>query len=103
VIIFNPLTKKTLEEISNVELKKVVKLMNEKKINLYIHEELKSFLVNNISLIENNKKFGARPLKRLIQNCILNHMANFFIEVLFFFFFFFFIFYVFSMYDIIEL
>lgn len=72
VIIFNALTPVDLEKIVKIQLEQVKKRLEEKEITLVISKEaLTSFAKEGY-----DRHYGARPLKRLIQNKILNPLAE---------------------------
>ena len=72
VVIFKPLSKENLLDISGLMLKKVVKGMKQKEIEFIITEELKQKIVD----LSYSPEFGAREMKRVIQNKIENILAN---------------------------
>lgn len=72
IIFFNGLSKENLEEIVKIQIRFVVKKLTEKGVGLKIVAEALSFLAKE----GYNPHYGARPLKRLIQNKILNQAAN---------------------------
>ena len=72
VIIFNSLKKADLERIVDLQLEKVRKRLAAKDIKLKISPELRGYLVKK----GYDPIYGARPLKRVIQNLILNPLAQ---------------------------
>ncbi len=71
IVIFNSLDKKTLAQIVTLELLKVEKRLLDKNITLKIAAKVKRLLADKGYDIT----FGARPLKRIIQNMILDELA----------------------------
>jgi ATP-dependent Clp protease ATP-binding subunit ClpC len=71
-ILFHPLTKDNLSEIAKIMLQKVAKKLGEKGIIFSIDKNLIKFLVDG----GYNQAFGARPMNRLIQNTIEQHLAD---------------------------
>jgi ATP-dependent Clp protease ATP-binding subunit ClpC len=71
-ILFHPLTKENLTEISKLMLKKVTKKLADKGITMSINNDLIDFLAQN----GYNPTFGARPMNRLIQNTIEEHLSD---------------------------
>ncbi len=71
-IIFHPLTKENLLEISKLMLKKVANRLAEKGITLNISRQLLDFTVKH----GYNPSFGARPMNRLIQNTVEDHLSD---------------------------
>ena len=73
IIIFNTLSPKDIKEIVKIQVDKVAqKLLTEKNIGFEVTEEALSFLAKE----GYNPHYGARPLRRLIQNKILNRAAE---------------------------
>ena len=72
IIIFNTLTPENLKEIVKIQVEIITKRLSEKGINFKISEPTLSLL----SKEGYNPLYGARPLKRLIQNKILNKAAE---------------------------
>jgi ATP-dependent Clp protease ATP-binding subunit ClpB len=71
IIIFHPLNKKILQQIVDLQLNLVQKRLSEKNIKLKVSNEAKVYLTQKgYDLI-----YGARPLKRIIQNEILDELA----------------------------
>jgi len=71
IVIFKSLSKKTLAQIVDLELFKVEKRLRNKNITIKIANKVKQTLVKKGFDIT----FGARPLKRVIQNMILDELA----------------------------
>lgn len=72
VIIFDILSEKAVAQIVNIQLEIVRKRLEEKEIKLVISKEVVSYLAKE----GYNPQYGARPLKRLIQEKILNPVAG---------------------------
>ncbi|NOY35673.1 MAG: AAA domain-containing protein [bacterium] len=72
IIIFNSLSMDDLKEIVKIQIDIVSKRLLEKGIGFAITEEALSFLVKE----GYNPRYGARPLKRMIQSKILNPLAS---------------------------
>ncbi len=60
IIVFHSLTKEHIKKISDIMLKEVHELLNEKNMTLTVSNEVKDYLVEN----GYDKKYGARPLRR---------------------------------------
>jgi len=71
IVIFKSLTKETLAKIVDYELAKVEKRLKSKNISIKINTKVKSVLADK----GYDTTFGARPLKRIIQNLILDELA----------------------------
>lgn len=76
IIIFHSLSEKQIESIAELQLKEVEKRLLEKKVILKINPSVKKYLAQE----GYNPDFGARPLKRVIQNEILDELALMIIE-----------------------
>ncbi|MEK9201004.1 MAG: AAA family ATPase [Patescibacteria group bacterium] len=72
IIIFDILSRESIESIVKIQIEFVVKRLKEKDINMMISEDVTKYLA-----IEGyNPQYGARPLKRLIQTKILTPVAS---------------------------
>ncbi len=76
IVIFKSLNKDVLSEIVDLELAKVEKRLKNKEINLKIGLKVKKMLAEK----GYDTTYGARPLKRIIQNVILDELAMEIIE-----------------------
>jgi ATP-dependent Clp protease ATP-binding subunit ClpB len=72
IIIFNRLTLKEIVKIVELQLKDLEKRLKEKDIEVEIKDEVKEYLAK----VGYDPVFGARPLKRLIQQKIYNLIAK---------------------------
>jgi ATP-dependent Clp protease ATP-binding subunit ClpC len=72
VLIFKPLSKENLLEIADLLLKKVKENLSSKGIEFMITEDLKEKIVE----LSYNPEFGAREMRRAIQNTVENAIAN---------------------------
>ena len=71
-IFFNPLEKKELNQIINIQLKQIQSRLNEKNIELDIQPPVIDYLIKK----GYDPAFGARPLKRAIQSELLNPLSR---------------------------
>jgi len=71
IIIFHSLTEKQIEQIVELQLAEIQERLNEKRITLKVDDTAKKLLAKE----GYNPDFGARPLKRLLQNTILDELA----------------------------
>jgi ATP-dependent Clp protease ATP-binding subunit ClpB len=71
IVVFKSLSKETLAEIVELELKKVEERLKNKDMTLKISAKIKKLLADK----GYDSTFGARPLKRIIQNMILDELA----------------------------
>ena len=76
IVIFKSLNKEVLSKIVDLELAKVEKRLKNKEINIKIGLKVKKMLAEKGYDIT----YGARPLKRIIQNMILDELAMEIIE-----------------------
>jgi ATP-dependent Clp protease ATP-binding subunit ClpB len=70
-VIFNPLSPKIIKDIVEIQLQLVAKRLAKKQIKLEFTSELKSHLAE----AGYDPIYGARPLKRVIQDEILDELA----------------------------
>ncbi|MFA5001209.1 MAG: AAA family ATPase [Candidatus Paceibacterota bacterium] len=75
IVVFNPLSAEVLREIVDLQLAIVRDRLMKKGIKLEVTDEVMNFLAEQ----GYSPEYGARPLKRLIQNKILNPVAQFII------------------------
>jgi ATP-dependent Clp protease ATP-binding subunit ClpC len=71
-VLFHPLNKENLAEISHLMLNKLAKRLAKKGMTLNIDQALITFIAHG----GYNPSFGARPMNRLIQNTIEQHLAD---------------------------
>src|SRR5207248_10621805 len=72
VIVFRPLSRANMENIVELELKKVTKRLVEHGLRIEITEEAKEFLVEKGT----NADFGARPLRRAIEQHVEDPLSE---------------------------
>ncbi|GER93322.1 ATP-dependent chaperone ClpB [hot springs metagenome] len=70
-IIFNPLSEDLLKQIVEIQVNRMKKYLQEKKLDIVLTENAKDF----IAKAGYDPVYGARPLKRAIQKEILNPLA----------------------------
>lgn len=71
IIVFNPLTCEMLKSIVDIQVKRMKKYLEDKRIDIVLTDAAKE----HIAEIGYDPVFGARPLKRAIQKEILNLLA----------------------------
>ncbi|MGL4367700.1 MAG: ATP-dependent Clp protease ATP-binding subunit [Brevinemataceae bacterium] len=76
VVVFHRLQQKDMERITEIQLDLLKRSLLQKKILFHISDEAKSFIATEGF----DPEFGARPLKRVITERILNPMASALIE-----------------------
>ena len=72
IILFDILSKENIEKIVSIQVEQVVKRLQTKDINMVVSPEVYSYLAKQ----GYNPHYGARPLKRIIQNKILTPIAS---------------------------
>jgi len=76
IIVFRPLGPKEIAKIVDLQLARVQKRLAKQKLKLKVTAEAKKILAQK----GYDPNFGARPLKRVIQNLILDQVASMIIE-----------------------
>ncbi len=76
IITFNSLTPAMLEKIVDLQLNEVKSRLKKKQISLQVSDKVKKYLAETGF----DEIFGARPLKRVIQNTILDQLSMLLIE-----------------------
>ncbi|TYT73916.1 ATP-dependent Clp protease ATP-binding subunit [Desulfobotulus mexicanus] len=76
IIIFRPLTPEVMNPIVDIQLMRLSKLLEDKKIHLEVDAEAREFLAAE----GYNPLYGARPLKRVIQTRLQDPLAEMLIE-----------------------
>jgi len=71
IILFNRLTKNEMREILKIQVKDLSKLLKDKKIKINIDKNAEDWLINEGF----SASYGARPLKRVVQNFIEDKLA----------------------------
>ena len=71
IIIFNALNSVLLKQIVDIQVERMKKYLHEKKIDIVLTDEAKA----HVAKAGYDPVYGARPLKRAIQNEILNPLA----------------------------
>jgi ATP-dependent Clp protease ATP-binding subunit ClpB len=71
VIIFRPLGEKEIERIVDLQIARVVKLVEDRKLHLEVSPAAKQVIITE----GYDPAFGARPLKRAIQRLVQNPLA----------------------------
>ena len=72
VIVFDVLSKEAIKNIVNIQIEEVKKRLEDKDIKLSLSDKV----LEQLSKEGYNPQYGARPLKRLIQEKILNPIAS---------------------------
>jgi ATP-dependent Clp protease ATP-binding subunit ClpB len=72
IIIFNSLSNRDIEKIVDLQIEKINHRLSDKKIFIQLTREAKKYLAQKGF----SPDYGARPLKRLIEKEILDHLAD---------------------------
>ena len=72
IIVFHPLTRENLMDIAEIHIKKLAETLSEKQIKIKTSKKAKEFLVDKCVDLH----YGARPLKRIIDQYILNPLSE---------------------------
>jgi ATP-dependent Clp protease ATP-binding subunit ClpB len=72
IVMFHRLGKKEIVSIVDLECRKIAKRLEEKKISLKLLDSARELLADRGF----DPAFGARPLKRTIQNMVMNELAR---------------------------
>ena len=72
ILVFDRLLREEMSAIVDIQLKRLAKRLNSRNIQIYLDMRAKAWLANE----GYDPVFGARPLKRVIQNAIQNPIAE---------------------------
>jgi len=72
IIMFNPLTKEEITDITRIQLKQIKSMLKQNGIKL----DITDIAIEKIAEEGYDPQFGARPLKRVIQRNILNELSK---------------------------
>jgi ATP-dependent Clp protease ATP-binding subunit ClpC len=72
IIVFDLLTPEVIADIVDIQMKDVIKRLEKKEIKLSVTDDVLKYLAKE----GYDPKFGARPLRRVIQSKILTPLAN---------------------------
>ncbi len=72
VIIFNPLSKAVLKQIVDIQIRRMKRYIQDRKIDLVLTDRAKEYF----SEVGFDPVYGARPLKRVLQREVLNELAK---------------------------
>lgn len=71
IVVFNPLSKEVMKTIIDIQIKSIEKRLNEHDIGIKLTEKLKDHLLS----VGFDPIYGARPLKRVIDELIMDEVA----------------------------
>ena len=72
IILFSKLTRTDMEKIVEIQISHLQNLLNDKGINISLNKNAKKWLAN----AGYDSSYGARPLKRALQNFVQNPLAK---------------------------
>jgi ATP-dependent Clp protease ATP-binding subunit ClpB len=72
VVMFQPLSKREIKDIINLQLNKLRELLAQRNLNI----EFSDYAMKLLADLGYDPMFGARPLKRVIQKLILNELSK---------------------------
>jgi len=72
VVVFKKLNDEDMKQIVDIELKKVRERLGERGLTLELTDEAKAFIVKQGGDLD----YGARPLRRAVENCIEDPLAE---------------------------
>ncbi len=72
VIVFHPLSRQDLRQIVDLQIARLARQMQEHGYDLEVSDDARTLLANE----GYDPTYGARPLKRVIQNRLQNALAN---------------------------
>ncbi len=72
IIIFKPLTKKSIQEIVEIQLKEITDRLKERGVIIVFDAAAKRYIAEHGF----DAHYGARPIKRLIQRAVLDKLAD---------------------------
>ena len=76
IVMFQPLSRKDIKGIINLQINKLNELLAEQKI----HVEFTKYALDLLAEMGYDPIYGARPLKRVIQKHILNELSKIILE-----------------------
>ncbi len=76
IVIFDQLTKEDIKQIVDIQLRRLQKSLAEKRIHLEVTPEVREYLAE----VGYDPVYGARPLKRAIQDLVSDELAMLIIE-----------------------
>ncbi len=72
IIIFNPLSRKEIEKIVDIQLEELKERLKARNLNIVVDNSVKKYVAD----AGFDPDFGARPVRRLIQKAILDPLAD---------------------------
>lgn len=72
IILFNKLRRENMHAIVDIQLQRLYQILAEKNITLHIEQSMKDWIIQE----GYDPVYGARPLKRVIQNSLQNRLAE---------------------------
>lgn len=72
IVVFNPLTRKEIEKIVDIQLDQLKEKLKDRNLNIVIDNSVRKHIVD----AGFDPDYGARPIKRMIQKTILDKLAD---------------------------
>lgn len=72
IIVFNKLSDEDLEKIAELEINKLLKRLETQGILIEVDESVRKYIVKQ----DNDKSYGARPIKRAIQTIVQDNITD---------------------------
>jgi ATP-dependent Clp protease ATP-binding subunit ClpC len=72
IIVFRSLTDEDLRQIVDIELAKLMKRLKEKNLSIILGDDAKDVIIKRGA----NREFGARPLRRAIENMLEDPLSE---------------------------
>ncbi len=76
IVVFNPLSKKELRKIVDLQVKDLNKRLARKGKSVKVSSKFKDLILNN----EYDFKYGARPIHRMLRTHLEDHLSNLIVE-----------------------
>jgi ATP-dependent Clp protease ATP-binding subunit ClpB len=72
IVLFKPLRKSEIREVVDIQLRRVKEMLAKKRMTLKVSDQAKDWMAE----VGYDPTFGARPLKRAIQNYLVNPLSR---------------------------
>lgn len=76
IVIFNPLSKKSLREILKIQLKEVGERLKDQRISLQLTDDASDYIISETY----HPNYGARPMRRFLEKRIVTDMSRMIID-----------------------
>ena len=72
ILMFNPLKQSEIEQIVKIQLRSIARRLEEQGVTLHVHDDA----IRLIAQEGYDPDYGARPVKRALQNLLLNDLSR---------------------------